>query len=185
MVLPGDQVSTSEELLPGDGTYEEDGVIKASRMGQYIVDSRSRRATVQPVTSVPVVIHRNDTVIARVDMVKPSMIVAEVIHVVGKDRSVSGDTNATLHVKEIARGYVKDASTEFRVGDYFRARVIQVEPSLQLTTKDDNLGSIKALCVNCRNVLQNKGNSLECPNCGKKERRRIARDYGSVDITKL
>ena len=37
ILLPGDQVSTSEELLPGDGTFEEDGIIRASRVGTYVV----------------------------------------------------------------------------------------------------------------------------------------------------
>ena len=40
IVLPGEQVSTSEELLPGDGTFEEDGIIRASRVGNYFVDEK-------------------------------------------------------------------------------------------------------------------------------------------------
>ena len=27
LVLPGDKLSTSEELMPGDGTFEEGGII--------------------------------------------------------------------------------------------------------------------------------------------------------------
>ena len=33
MVLPGDELSTSEELLPGEGTYEEEGIIRAAIVG--------------------------------------------------------------------------------------------------------------------------------------------------------
>ncbi len=32
LVMPGDQLSTSEELLPGDGTFEENGIIRAARI---------------------------------------------------------------------------------------------------------------------------------------------------------
>ena len=183
--MPGDQLSTSEELLPGDGTFEENGIIRAARLGTYVVDQKYHRAKVIPVTSTPVIVRKGDIVIAEVRSTKPTMIVADIIHVVGKNRSVTGDTNATIHVKEIASGYVKDASTEYRIGDYVRAKVIQVKPSIQLATKDRDLGSIKALCVKCRHPLRKKGNELVCDYCGNKERRRIASDYDNVDLSKL
>ena len=54
IVLPGDEVSTSEELLPGDGTFEEEGIIRAARVGIYHVDEKHRRAMVKPLTNIPV-----------------------------------------------------------------------------------------------------------------------------------
>ena len=149
------------------------------------MDEKYRRAKVKPVTSVPVILKKGDIVIAEVRMVKTSMVIANVIHVIGKNRSVSGDTDGTIHVKEIANGYVKDAGSEYRVGDYVRAKVIQVKPSVQLATKDRDLGAIKALCVKCRHSLVKKDNILECEHCGNKENRRIAMDYGSIDLKKL
>ncbi|MFO7677079.1 MAG: exosome complex RNA-binding protein Csl4 [Thermoplasmatota archaeon] len=185
IVLPGDQLSTSEELLPGDGTFEEKGIIRASRAGIYVVDEKFRKAKVLPITSIPVLVKKGDIVIAEVAMVKPSMVIANVIHVIGKKRAVSGDTNGTIHVKEIANGYIKDASSEYKTGDYIRAKVIQVKPSIQLATKDKDLGAIKAVCTKCRKTLEKKGNGLECVNCGNKEQRRIAMDYGNYDLHKL
>ena len=185
LVMPGDQLSTSEELLPGDGTFEENGIIRASRMGNYVVNENSRHAEVKPVTSIPVVVHRGDTVIARVVMVKTSMVIVDVNHVIGKNRRVSGDTNGTIHVKEIAAGYVKDACTEYHPGDYIRAKVIQTKPSLQLVTKDPNLGVIKATCAKCRGPLIRKGPGLECSQCGYRDKRCLAQDYGSYDIHAL
>jgi len=185
IVIPGDQLSTSEELLPGEGTYEEDGVIRASRFGIYVVNSASKKAEVKPITSTPVLVKKGDIVIAKIDTVKSSMVVAEVIHVVGKNRSISNDTLATLHVSEISKGYVKDPSTEFGVGDYIKAKVIQDKPSIQLDTKSPDLGSIKSLCSKCRHQLVKKGNFLECENCGNKQNRRITSDYGNIDLNKL
>ncbi|MCK4416097.1 MAG: exosome complex RNA-binding protein Csl4 [Thermoplasmatales archaeon] len=185
IVMPGEQLSTSEELLPGEGTFEEDGIIRAARVGKYVVNEKYRRAEVKPVTSTPVIIKRGDIVIARVESVRSSMIIADVIHVAGKNRSISGDTNATLRVSEIARGYVKDPSTEFGVGDFIRAKVTQVKPSLQLTTKDSEFGAIKSLCSKCRNPLVKKGDILECENCGNKQKRRITMDYGKLDLNRL
>jgi len=185
IVMPGDQLSTSEELLPGDGTFEENGIIRAARIGTYEVNDKHRTAEVKPVTSIPVILQKGDIVIAKIIMAKSTMIIAEVVHVAGKNRSISSDTDATIHVKEIAQGFIKDASTEYKSEDYVRAKVIQVKPSVQLETKDRNLGAIKALCSKCRHPLVKKSNGLECENCGNKEHRRIADDYGSLDLQTL
>jgi exosome complex component CSL4 len=185
LVMPGDQLSTSEELLPGDGTFEENGIIRAARIGTYVVNEKHRTAEVKPATSTPVVLARGDTVLAKVIMAKSTMIIVEVVHVAGKPRSISGDTDATIHVKEIAQGFIKEASSEYKAEDYIRARVIQVKPSVQLETKDRNLGAIRALCSKCRHLLVKKGNILECENCGNKEHRRIAEDYGALDLSKI
>lgn len=185
IVMPGEQLSTSEELLPGEGTFEEDGIIRAARVGKYVVNEKYRRAEVKAVTSTPVLLKRGDIVIAKVESVRSTMVIAEVIHVMGKNRSISGDTNATLRVSEIAQGYVKDPSTEFGIGDFIRAKVTQVKPSIQLETKDRDLGAIKSLCTKCRHPLVKKGDILECENCGNKQKRRITMDYGNLDLNKL
>ena len=117
IVLPGDQVSTSEELLPGDGTFEEEGIIRASRYGEYIVDTKHKKAIVKPLTSTPVEIKRGDIVLAQVNSVRSNMVIADVIHVIGKKRAISSDTNGTLRVSEISQGYTKDPADEFGPGD--------------------------------------------------------------------
>jgi exosome complex component CSL4 len=185
LVMPGDQLSTSEELLPGEGTFEENGVIRAARVGTYVVDEKHRTAEVKAASSTPVLLKKGDIVIAKVTNAKPTMIIVDVLHVTGKNRSISGDTDATIHVKEIAQGFIKDASTEYKTEDFIRAKVIQVKPSVQLQTKDRSLGAIKALCSKCRHPLIKKSHGLECENCGNKEHRRIADDYGNLDIKHL
>lgn len=185
LVLPGDQVSTSEELLPGNGTFEEDGIIRANRVGIYTVDEKHRRAVIKPVTSVPIRLRRGDIVLAEVGSVRSSMIIANVFHVIGKKRSISGDRNGTLRVSEISQSYVKDPATEFSPGDIIRAKVTQVKPSVQLETKDNDFGVIRGLCSKCRHSLIRNGGILECENCKNKEKRKLAVDYGNYDLDKL
>ena len=116
IVLPGDELSTSEELLSGEGTYEEDGIIRASNIGTYYIDSKHKRAKVKPLTSTPVILKRGDLVLAEVRMIRSNMVIADVIHVIGKKRPISGDTNGTLKVSEISKGYIKDPSDVFSMG---------------------------------------------------------------------
>ena len=185
VVLPGEQISTSEELMPGDGTFEEEGMIIASRYGEYVVDNKNRKAIVKPLTSTPIELKEGDIVLSNVNSVRSNMVIAEVIHVKGKKRPISGDTNGTLRVAEISKSYVKDPATEYAPGDIIRAKVIQVKPNIQLTTKGKDLGVIKALCSKCRHTLKKNGNILECENCKNKEKRNTADDYGNYDINKL
>jgi len=185
IVLPGEQVSTSEELLPGEGTFEEDGIIRAARVGTYYVDEKHRRAVVKPLTSIPVELKKGDIVLATVNTVRSNMVIAEVVHVMGKNRPISGDTNGTLRVSEISNAYVKDPSTEYAPGDIIRAKITQVKPSVQLATKDRDLGVIESICTKCRRPLYKKDNTLKCENCGNKERRKTAMDYGDYDLKKF
>jgi exosome complex component CSL4 len=185
LILPGEQVATTEELIPGDGTYEDNGVIRASRLGLYEIDKKNRRAKIKPITSVPIEIKKGNIVLAKVNSVRSNMVITDIIHVIGKHRQVSGDTNATLRVSEISNGYTKDPATEYSPGDIIRAKVTQVRPSLQIATKDKDLGVIKAVCSKCRGPLKQKGNIIQCQNCNNKERRKIAIDYGNYDINKF
>ena len=183
--LPGDEVSTSEELLPGDGTFEEEGIIRAARVGSYYVDQKNKRAIIKPLTSIPVEVKRGDIVLAKVISVRSNMVIADVFHVIGKNRTISGATDGTIRVAEISKAYVKDPATEYTPGDIVRAKITQVKPSLQLATKDRDLGVIKAVCSKCRHPLYIKGNTLECQNCNSRERRKTADDYGNYDLHKL
>jgi exosome complex component CSL4 len=90
-----------------------------------------------------------------------------------------------LRISEVSPSYVKDVSDVYAFGDIIRAKVTQVHPSLQLITKDRELGVIRALCEKCRQPLIKKENYLECKNCGNKERRKIADDYGEYDLNKF
>ena len=185
IVLPGDQLSTSEELLSGDGTFEEEGIIRAARVGTYVVDEKHKKATVEPLTSIPVILKNGDIVLGEVRIIKSSMIIVDVLHVIGTNRAISSDTNGTLRISEVSPSYVKDVSDVYAFGDIIRAKVTQVHPSLQLITRDRELGVIRALCEKCRQPLIKKENYLECKNCGNKEKRKIADDYGEYDLNKF
>lgn len=185
IVMPGEQLSTSEEMLSGEGTFEDEGIIRAARIGQFVVDEKHRKAIVKPLTSTPVVVKKGDTVLGEIKSVKPSMVIVEVLHVIGKNRRISGDTNGTIHVSEISSSYVKNPSEAFKLGDIIKARVTQAKPSLQLLTKDRNLGVIKALCVKCRHPLVRNGISLECKKCGNKEKRKNSMEYGNIILEKF
>ncbi|MCK4443971.1 MAG: exosome complex RNA-binding protein Csl4, partial [Thermoplasmata archaeon] len=95
----------------------------------------------------------------------------------GKDRAISGETDASLHVSKVSTGYTSDVKSEYRKTDIIRAAVIQTKPSLQLATDRKDLGVLRALCTRCRHPLIPKGRDLYCENCERSESRKAAIDY--------
>jgi exosome complex component CSL4 len=108
---------------------------------------------------------------------KPAMAICSVIAQEGKDRAVSSETLASVHVSKLSSSYVEDAGDVMKAGDIIRASVIQADPSVQLSTAGPHFGVVRALCSRCRNPLEKKNNRLYCEKCDRTENRKIADDY--------
>ncbi len=181
LVFPGDEVAVEEEYYASDGTFAENGVIYSSQVGILELDDKdcvARVVTANP----PNVLREGDIVYAIVADIRNTMATADVVAKVGVDRGLGCETYATIHVSKISPGYTDDVSKELRKGDYIRAKVTGVKPSLQLTTKDEHLGVIRSLCSRCKTQLVRKGSGLYCTECKYSVSRKLADDYGDVKI---
>jgi exosome complex component CSL4 len=179
-VVPGDEVAEVEEFIPGEGTYEEDGKVYSSYYGELELDHDDKVAKVKAKNEMTV-LNLGDFVFCTVNDARASMAICEVVSVEGKSRELGGDTNGTIHVSKISNDYVQDAGRELRPSDIIRAKVIQVKPSIQLTTVGPHLGVVKALCRKCRRPLVKAEKDLYCPQCERHDHRKIADDYADVD----
>src|SRR5438067_11352656 len=89
--------------------------------------------------------------------------IATVLAIHGITRQVSGEAEVTIHTSNVSEDYTEDIHDKFRLGDIIRAKVIQVKPSVQLTTAEANLGVVNALCSVCRGPTELRGHDLYCP----------------------
>ncbi|HKM08983.1 MAG TPA: exosome complex RNA-binding protein Csl4 [Candidatus Methanomethylophilaceae archaeon] len=180
-VFPGDEVAVEEEYLASDGTFAEDGKIYASQIGYLVLDSEecvARVVTPNP----PNILKYGDIVYATIADIRKTMATADVVAKEGTERGVGGETYATIHVSKISPGYTDDVGAELGKGDIIRAKVIDVDPSLQLTTKDEDLGVIRSLCGTCKTEMEKKGRGLYCPECKYSMPKKLAIDYGNVKL---
>lgn len=184
IVVPGDKVGTVEEVIPGRGTFEEDGVVYSKGLGKFSFDMDEMKASVKTIKE-PAQIKKRDIIIAVVQDIRNSMVVARAAHIVGNDRAIAGETTVSLHVSKVSREYVQDIRRMFRIGDYLRAMVIQAKPSIQICTDSKDFGVLRALCMKCRSPMKKQGNSLKCPECGRIETRKMAGDFGQLDLEKI
>ena len=143
----------------------------------------STLSRVVPATSTPVLLKVKDRVYGAVYDNKGSMSIVNVEKLAGEDLRISdGETKGSIHISKVKNGFLKDIRDAFLVGDIVRAKVIQVEPSLQLATQDGDLGVVVAYCIDCQLALKRKGKDLECPKCETRYRKKIAEDYGDAKI---
>jgi len=177
-VLPGDEVAIAEEYMSGEGTYERDGKIYASAVGELDLDAREKLVKVI-LDNPPIVLQEGDVVLAEVTDTKPAMAICNIIAQEGRERVVSSETLASVHVSKLSSSYVEDAGDVMKAGDIIRGTVIQAEPSVQLSTAGPHFGVVRALCSRCRNPLEKRGRSLYCEKCDRTENRKLADDYRS------
>ncbi len=181
MVLPGDQIAVAEEFEPGEGTYERNGLVFASTPGVLQLDEINRIARVRSFNP-PAELKVGDIVYGTVDDIRGMMATATVNAVHGKDRQVSGENEGTIHISNVSEEYTEDIHDMYHLGDIIRAKVIQVKPSVQLTTAEPDLGVVKAFCGICRGPLELRGRDLYCPRDERTERRKVARDYEDLKL---
>jgi len=181
LVLPGEELGTTEEFLPGSGTYEEGGKIFAAVTGFLDVDLKEMATRVRPLNP-PVKLKVGDAVIGTIDEVRSSMVQMQFLKVAGKDRAISDQGVGSIHVSHIGDGYVPDTESQFHPLDMVRAKVISTDPSIQLSTAGADFGVIRALCGKCRKPLKLKGTELYCETDKRAETRKLAKSYGSADF---
>lgn len=183
-VLPGEEVAVVEEFIAAEGTYEDNGKVYASVFGELELDQGEKTVSVKS-KNPPIKLKVGDVVFGEITDVRTSMAICEVIAVEGEERNITGDTNGTIHVSKISPGYTSEVGKEMRPSDIVRAKVLQVKPSIQLTTVAPHLGVVKALCRRCRTPLVLRGKSLYCKNCERTEYRKFADDYSDVDFSEF
>ena len=175
LLMPGDELATSEEYISGDGTYEENGTIYAAIIGRKDFDEGEKIARVKG-ANPPAIIRSGDIILGEVSNVSNS-VASTVISGLENGKAAGRNLSGVIHVSKIKDGYVDNARREFHIGDMVRARVVQVKPSIQLATNAEELGVLKARCSRCRGILSNRDGGLFCPVCDRSESRKLAGDF--------
>jgi exosome complex component CSL4 len=185
VVIPGEEVGTVEMFEAGEGTYvSPDGRIRAAVFGKFIHNASDLKAIVLPLNR-PNKMRPGDVVYASIFDNKTGLSLAFVEKVEGVDRALAQDYFAAIHIADVADHYVEDLSKEFRPSDIVRARVVQVDPTLRLSTKEPEFGVVKAWCPNCRGPLElsrRMRGTLWCESCKRGESRKTSTWYGKARV---
>lgn len=179
IILPGERICTVEEFMPGAGTYDDGGVVRSAYIGKVSIDEVKRTVNVIPVNQ-PLTLEANMEVLAKIDDLKESGAIVEIVRVIGQKRGISGATDGMIHISSVANRYVKSIRDAFQPGDLVLAKIVQSRPAVRLSTVAPGLGVVKALCPQCKESLNPiDQDSLECKECQLKVRRKVSSEYGN------
>ena len=171
-VFPGDKLAVIEEFEGKEGTYEDDGIVRASIFGKAIYDFKDRIIKVIPSSSNITLPKVGDTVVGIVTMATPNMVEMKILYI--------NDSRQEVNLSAIYFSRAR-RNTQFRVGDIVRARVTNLLNSfIHVTFKDKDLGVIYSLCHLCRGKMVKVNNSLKCVECNTRDDRKVAEDFGEV-----
>ena len=175
-MFPGELIGTEEEFLPGRGVYSEKGDIYASLAGELHVDQK-RRATIAPFERVPE-IKVGSMIYGFVEEIFESRAFLSIVFQERNKKTRTIVVPGIIPVSEIKTEYVRSIRDELRVGDIVKGTVARITPfRIEVSLKGRDMGVVKAFCSRCRNALDLKGRTLECPRCGNRENRHLGFPY--------
>jgi Predicted RNA-binding protein (consists of S1 domain and a Zn-ribbon domain) len=179
-VLPGDALGVTEEFVPSEWTYEDEGKIRSLVAGTVSVDQKNKRISILPRTNYPSLLKRGMVVFGQISEVRGQRALIKIEGAKDSNRSLQTSFSGGIHISQAEKGYVSKLTDEFRIGDLVEAKVTKIIglDNVDLTTAEKELGVIKAMCTNCRHFMKKLSkNETICPNCGRKERRKLSSKY--------
>ena len=180
VVFPGDFLSKEEEYSLGKNVFvDRKGNICSATVGKAEFNNEFKRVNVEKENKRIELVSKNSIVFGRVKRVKDNFVVIELLKAEenGKKATYLNST-AVIPISSAERGFVKDLSEKFKIGDIVKAKVKEVGlRGIELITEFPELGVIKAFCVKCRKPLHLFGGNLKCLNCGNTETRKLSNDY--------
>ena len=180
LVFPGDKLAVIEEFLDGPGAYQEDGVVRSAELGDAQFDLERREVRVSKRTRTPILPEEGLEVIGEVGSVKRRTANVEIFYIEGVE--VSPPFTGVIHISSVGLE-VKNMNLALRSGDIVKAQVINTKNRFtQLSIEGSRYGVIYAFCSKCGSLLEQRRIRLTCPRCGRVERRKIARTYGSEEL---
>ena len=174
LILPGDELSVIEEFVPGEGTYEFQGIVYSSVVGKAFYDMINRRSNSISFKKPGLLsLKKAKYVLGIVSSIKEDSALISVYSI--EDKSLSSPITAYLHISQITNKYLNSITEAIKVSDIIRAKPINFTLPLQLTIKQKDLGVVYAKCSICGTKMVKKDEEhLRCPNCGNVESRKLA-----------
>ena len=179
VVFPGDRIGSVEEYLPGENVTEDSGKLIALKVGDVVEDPRDLKVSVRTSKRT----------------LKPSpgdIVYGQIIKGDSGRYTVAIGAFKSRHSKELIPTKLEstlkiesrrdDRFVPVRVGDYIRGKLFLSRYGMDLSISSPDLGVLLAKCQRCRQDLVLENGKLWCRNCDLTEQRKMAEDYGKIDL---
>ncbi len=172
--IPGEKIAQIEEYLPGDNTYEDNDVIRATTIGDINLDSVERLASInrQKQITVPKV---GDIIIGVVEANLPSMIAIMIKYVNGK--KVNSDLECVCVTRHIRKKNIALAK------DVVKAEIIShINGTIHASIDSQDLGVLFTKCRKCFGTVVKMRDAVKCKDCGWIDDRKLSSEFGKTEF---
>ncbi|MCX6648042.1 MAG: exosome complex RNA-binding protein Csl4 [Candidatus Bathyarchaeota archaeon] len=181
-VFPGDELAVIEEYNKGEGSYQQDGLVRSEELGETRLNKEKRALEVKKVTKPLNLPLEGIIVIAQVGSVTRRDARVDIFRVNGK--KIAPTYTGVIHINDVSREFSRDLEQAIHSGDIVRAVVANTKNRIiQLSLAAPEYGVVYAYCSRCGGILENDKGRLTCPKCKRVERRQYAKSYGKEDIS--
>jgi len=178
---PGDRLGVIEEFMPGSGTYVEEGAIHSKTVGYTLLDMENRKVSVYPLSQAVNVPKVGSPVVGQVSDTQSKTAMVRIFQIGNK--MLSGVFSGILYISDANASYVDSMFDVCKTGDIVRAKVVsKANRTFHLSTAESDLGVIYAFCSQCGHMLSLKAQKMQCPKCGKIEKRKVSSYYGMENM---
>ena len=125
-VMPGDKLGIIEQYLLGKGTYEDNGEIKSSVLGNVQIDSKMRTITVKAKSGQPALLKVGDTVYGQITDIKTQRANVNIDCLTNSSRPLALPYMGAIHISQAKSGYLDKLTDAFRIGDIIKAKVVKI-----------------------------------------------------------
>ena len=172
--IPGEKIAQIEEYLPGNNTYEDNDVIRATTIGDINLDSVERLASInrQKQITVPKV---GDIIIGVVEANLPSMIAIMIKFVNGK--KVNSDLECVCVTRHIRKKNIALAK------DVVKVKIIShINGTIHASIDSEDLGVLFTKCRKCFGTVVKMRDAVKCKDCGWIDDRKLSSDFGKTEF---
>ena len=172
--IPGERIASIEEYLPGENTFEDNDLIRATTIGNVNLDSTERLASIDRQTQITVP-KVGDIIIGVVEANLPSMIAIMMKYVNGK--KVVADLECICVTRHLRKKNVALAK------DVVKAKIIShINGTIHASIDSQELGVLFTKCRKCFGTVVKMRDAVKCKDCTWIDDRKLSSDFGKSDF---
>ena len=175
--FPGDKIASIEEYEAGQNTFDDGDMVRASTVGEKILDKATRIASIKHprVLSIP---NKGDTVIGTVVAVMSSMIAVSIDYINGKPTTSKVEcvcSTRNIRKKNIAL-----------VNDIVTLKIIShLNGTIHATIDEPQLGVLLTKCRKCGGKVVPMRDAIKCTECSWIDERKLSSNFNNSDFVRL
>jgi len=175
--FPGDKIASIEEYEAGYNTFDDGDMVRASTVGEKILDKTTRIARIKhpKMLSIPQV---GDTVIGTVAAVMSSMIAVSIDYI--NEKPTTSKVECICSTRNIRRKNIA------LVTDIVTLKILNhLNGTIHATIDEPHLGVLFTKCRKCGGKVVPMRDAIKCTECSWIDERKLSSNFGNSSFFRL